>query len=262
MRAAPAVFMLIRRMTDTSFYITFIMHKLPCCRLQLIIISIPPSVKGFFAFRVFLCYNNPKTAAAAAGRTLCAYALPRVVLGTLQHAKPQHVRFCWGRFAASCYNNPKTAAAAAGHTLCAYAAARLCARVDSARAGESMNGLGAFLMRVVVEVGTSTLAHKTGCLNIRLVETLCKTLADLQNAGHQIVLVSSGAIGMGVGKLQLGARPSDMATKQAAAAVGQCELMYTYDKLFTEYNHTVAQVLLTAADIEDKMRRHNVETTR
>ena len=117
-------------------------------------------------------------------------------------------------------------------------------------------------MRVVVKVGTSTLAHKTGCLNIRLVETLCKTLADLQNAGHQIVLVSSGAIGMGVGKLQLGARPSDMATKQAAAAVGQCELMYTYDKLFTEYNHTVAQVLLTAADIEDKMRRHNVETDR
>ena len=144
MRAAPAVFMLIRRMADTSFYITFIMHKLPCCRLQLIIISIPPSVKGFFAFRVFLCYNNPKTAAAAAGRTLCAYALLRVVLGTLQHAKPQYVRFCWGRFAASCYNNPKTAAAAAGHTLCAYAAARLCARVDSARAGESMNGLGAF----------------------------------------------------------------------------------------------------------------------
>ena len=239
MRAAPAVFMLIRRMADTSFYITFIMHKLPCCRLQLIIISIPPSVKGFFAFRVFLCYNNPKTAAAAAGRTLCAYALLRVVLGTLQHAKPQYVRFCWGRFAAT----------------------RLCARVDSARAGESMNGLGAFLMRVVVKVGTSTLAHKTGCLNIRLVETLCKTLADLQNAGHQIVLVSSGAIGMGVGKLQLGARPSDMATKQAAAAVGQCELMYTYDKLFTEYNHTVAQVLLTAADIEDKMRRHNVETT-
>ena len=122
-------------------------------------------------------------------------------------------------------------------------------------------GWGLFLMRVVVKVGTSTLAHKTGCLNIRLVETLCKTLADLQNAGHQIVLVSSGAIGMGVGKLQLGARPSDMATKQAAAAVGQCELMYTYDKLFTEYNHTVAQVLLTEEDIEDKMRRHNVETT-
>ncbi len=116
-------------------------------------------------------------------------------------------------------------------------------------------------MRVVVKVGTSTLAHPTGCLNIRLVETLCKTLSDLKNAGHQIVLVSSGAIGMGVGKLQLGRRPSDMATKQAAAAVGQCELMYTYDKLFTEYNHTVAQVLLTGADIEDPARRGNIENT-
>ena len=116
-------------------------------------------------------------------------------------------------------------------------------------------------MRVVVKVGTSTLAHPTGCLNIRLVETLCKTLADLKNAGHQIVLVSSGAIGMGVGKLQLGQRPTDMATKQAAAAVGQCELMYFYDKLFTEYNHTVAQVLLTGADIEDAARRTNIENT-
>ena len=117
-------------------------------------------------------------------------------------------------------------------------------------------------MRVVVKVGTSTLAHKTGCLNIRLCGNYCaKHWRTCRMPGHQIVLVSSGAIGMGVGKLQLGARPSDMATKQAAAAVGQCELMYTYDKLFTEYNHTVAQVLLTAADIEDKMRRHNVETT-
>lgn len=116
-------------------------------------------------------------------------------------------------------------------------------------------------MRVVVKVGTSTLAHKSGCLNIRLVETLCKTLADLKNAGHQIILVSSGAIGMGVGKLKLDRRPADMATKQAAAAVGQCELMYVYDKLFTEYNHTVAQVLLTGADIEDEARRGNIETT-
>lgn len=116
-------------------------------------------------------------------------------------------------------------------------------------------------MRVVVKVGTSTLAHKTGHLNIRLVETLCKTLADLKNAGHEVLLVSSGAIGMGAGKLSLQSRPGDMATKQAAAAVGQCELMYTYDKLFGEYNHTVAQVLLTGADVEDPMRRHNIETT-
>ena len=116
-------------------------------------------------------------------------------------------------------------------------------------------------MRIVVKVGTSTLAHGTGRLNIRRVEILCKTLADIQNAGHQVVLVSSGAIGMGVGKLLLKSRPADIATKQAAAAVGQCELMYTYDKLFTDYNHTVAQVLLTAEDVNDPERRHNIERT-
>lgn len=116
-------------------------------------------------------------------------------------------------------------------------------------------------MRIVIKVGTSTLAHKTGCLNIRHVEALCKTLADIKNAGHEVILVSSGAIGMGVGKLPLQGKPSDMATKQAAAAVGQCELMYTYDRLFTKYNHTVAQILLTGADVEDETRRHNIETT-
>lgn len=116
-------------------------------------------------------------------------------------------------------------------------------------------------MRIVVKVGTSTLAHATGRLNIRHVEALCKTMADLKNAGHQMVLVSSGAIGMGVGKLNLPCRPADIATKQAAAAVGQCELMYTYDKLFGEFNHTVAQVLLTAEDLGDPVRRRNIETT-
>ena len=84
-------------------------------------------------------------------------------------------------------------------------------------------------MRVVVKVGTSTLAHTTGRLNIRRVEQLCRVLSDLKNAGHQIILVSSGAIGMGVGKLSLPCRPNDMPTKQAAAAVGQCELLYVYD---------------------------------
>ena len=98
-------------------------------------------------------------------------------------------------------------------------------------------------MRITVKVGTSTLAHATGRLNIQRMEALCKVLSDLKNAGHEIILVSSGAIGMGVGKLNLPGRPADMPTKQAAAAVGQCELMYTYDKLFNEYNHTVAQVL-------------------
>lgn len=76
-------------------------------------------------------------------------------------------------------------------------------------------------MRIVVKVGTSTLAHKTGRLNIQRVEELVKVLSDLKNAGHEMVLVSSGAIGMGVGKLLLPARPTDMETKQAAAAVGQ-----------------------------------------
>ena len=116
-------------------------------------------------------------------------------------------------------------------------------------------------MRVVVKVGTSTLAHPTGRLNIQRVEELVKVLSDLKNAGHEMVLVSSGAIGMGVGKLMLSERPKDMETKQAAAAVGQCELMYTYDKLFTEYNHTVAQILITGEDIEHVERRTNFENT-
>lgn len=116
-------------------------------------------------------------------------------------------------------------------------------------------------MRIVVKVGTSTLAHSTGRLNIRQVEHLCKVLSDLKNAGHEMILVSSGAIGMGVGKLMLSCRPKDIPTKQAAAAVGQCELMYTYDKLFTEYNHTVAQILLTCADLEDNDRCANFQNT-
>ena len=116
-------------------------------------------------------------------------------------------------------------------------------------------------MRAVIKVGTSTLAHAAGRLNIRHVEELVKVLSDLKNAGHEIILVSSGAIGMGVGKLMLPGKPSDMPTKQAAAAVGQCELMYTYDKLFTQYNHTVAQILLTGQDVEDPERRQNFENT-
>ena len=116
-------------------------------------------------------------------------------------------------------------------------------------------------MRLVIKVGTSTLAHGSGKLNIRRVEWLCRVISDLKNAGNEIVLVSSGAIGMGVGKLNLACRPSDMPTKQAAAAVGQCELMYTYDRLFSEYNHTVAQILITGDDIENELRRtHFVNT--
>lgn len=116
-------------------------------------------------------------------------------------------------------------------------------------------------MRIVIKIGTSTLAHKTGRLNIRRVEELCKVMSDLKNSGNEVILVSSGAIGMGVGKLCLNSRPTDIPTKQAAAAVGQCELMYTYDKLFSEYNHTVAQILLTGQDIEHIERRKNFENT-
>ena len=116
-------------------------------------------------------------------------------------------------------------------------------------------------MRIVVKVGTSTLAHATGRLNIQRMERLCRVLSDLKNAGHEIILVSSGAIGMGVGKLNLSGRPADMPSKQAAAAVGQCELMYTYDKQFTEYSHTVAQLLLTGEDIKSEQRSRNVRNT-
>ena len=116
-------------------------------------------------------------------------------------------------------------------------------------------------MRIVIKIGTSTLAHPTGHLNIRLVEQLCKVVSDIKNAGHEVILVSSGAIGMGVGKLGLLSRPKDIPTKQAAAAVGQCELMYTYDKLFSEYNHTVAQLLITGADVENPIRHSNFRNT-
>lgn len=116
-------------------------------------------------------------------------------------------------------------------------------------------------MRIVIKIGTSTLAHSTGLLNILRVEELCKVMSDLKNAGNQVILVSSGAIGMGSGKLGLLKKPTDIPTKQAAAAVGQCELMYTYDRLFSEYNHTVAQILLTGDDIEHADRKANFTNT-
>lgn len=114
--------------------------------------------------------------------------------------------------------------------------------------------------RVVVKVGTSTLTHRTGRLNIRRVENLVKTLADLQNAGHEIVLVSSGAIALGMGKLGMTKRPSDTPSKQACAAVGQCELMYMYDKFFAEYSIVVAQVLLTKYVLLEDRRQHVVNS--
>lgn len=116
-------------------------------------------------------------------------------------------------------------------------------------------------MRIVIKIGTSTLAHPTGHLNIRRVEQLCKIMSDIKNAGHELILVSSGAIGMGVGKLGLREKPKDIPSKQAAAAVGQCELMYVYDKLFSEYHHTVAQLLITGDDTASDIRRFNFTNT-
>lgn len=116
-------------------------------------------------------------------------------------------------------------------------------------------------MRIVVKVGTSTLAHSTGRLNIRHTEDLVKVLSDLKNAGHEVILVSSGAIGVGAGKTGLKSRPTDVPTKQACAAIGQCELMYCYDKYFSEYNHVVAQVLLTRDIIDSPSRKENVVNT-
>ena len=116
-------------------------------------------------------------------------------------------------------------------------------------------------MRIVIKIGTSTLTHKSGRENIRRIEELCKTVSDIKNAGEEVILVSSGAIGMGVGKLNLGERPRDIAGKQACAAVGQCELMYIYDKQFSAYNHTVAQILLTAPDLKNEDRHEKFKNT-
>ena len=112
--------------------------------------------------------------------------------------------------------------------------------------------------RIVIKLGTSTLTHKTGKLNIRRMTNLTRVLADLQNAGHEIILVSSGSVGLGVGKLNLKERPKDTPGRQAAAAVGQCELMHIYDEMFSKYSVTVAQILLTKTIISTPDRVDNV----
>lgn len=112
--------------------------------------------------------------------------------------------------------------------------------------------------RIVIKVGTSTLTHKTGKLNIRKVERLVKAIADLSNAGNEILLVSSGAIGLGMSKIGLVEKPTDTPMRQACAAVGQCEMMYMYDKLFSEYSLTVAQLLVTKYVLDNDSRK-NVE---
>ena len=109
--------------------------------------------------------------------------------------------------------------------------------------------------RIVVKVGTSTLTHANGLLNFRRIDELARVLSDLKNEGKKVVLVSSGAIGVGAAKLGMNGKPHELKEKQAAAAVGQCELMHIYDKMFQEYGQTVAQVLLTR-DVTDTPERH------
>ena len=115
--------------------------------------------------------------------------------------------------------------------------------------------------RVVVKVGTSTLTRSTGSLNLYSMERLSRTLSDLKGMGHEIILVSSGAIGIGTGKLGLKERPAELRMKQAAAAIGQCEMMHLYDKFFGEYNQNVAQILLTGDDVEDPIRAAHLSST-
>ena len=112
--------------------------------------------------------------------------------------------------------------------------------------------------RIVVKVGTSSLTYQTGKLNIRRIRKLGEVLSDLLNSGVQVALVSSGAIGVGASKLGLQKRPTDTPGRQAAATVGQCELMFMYDKVFSEFGHTVGQLLITRSDVENAERRENL----
>lgn len=120
---------------------------------------------------------------------------------------------------------------------------------------------GLVIVRVVIKVGTSTLTREGGALNLHNMDHLARTLADIRGMGHEVILVSSGAIGIGVGKLGLPARPAELRMKQAAAAVGQCEMMHLYDKLFGEYGQKVAQILLTGEDVDDPLRAGHLGAT-
>ena len=115
--------------------------------------------------------------------------------------------------------------------------------------------------RVVVKVGTSTLTHSSGSLDLRSMERLVRVLADLSGGGHEVILVTSGAIAVGTARMGLDERPRALRMKQAAAAVGQCRMMHIYDKLFSEYNCTVAQILLTGDDVEDPVRAEHLRNT-
>lgn len=115
--------------------------------------------------------------------------------------------------------------------------------------------------RIVIKVGTSTLTHGTGNIHLRRIEKLAMVISDLMNEGKEVILVSSGAIGVGASKLKLKDRPQTIREKQAVAAVGQCELMHIYSKFFADFSHVVGQVLLTRDVVEDDHIRENVCNT-
>lgn len=115
--------------------------------------------------------------------------------------------------------------------------------------------------KIVVKVGTSTLTHEGGALNLRSFDTLARVLSDIHNMGHEVILVSSGAIAVGASKLKMKEKPSQLSHKQAAAAVGQCELMHLYDKFFAEYDNVVAQILLTGEDVDSQEKKENLLNT-
>lgn len=115
--------------------------------------------------------------------------------------------------------------------------------------------------RIVVKVGTSTITNETGDLDLRTIDKLSQVLSAIHNLGYEVILVSSGAISVGVGKMHLAQRPTELRMKQAAAAVGQCELMHIYDKCFGEYGNMVAQILLTSDDIALEEKKRNLKNT-
>lgn len=115
--------------------------------------------------------------------------------------------------------------------------------------------------RIVIKVGTSTVTYKNGNINLERIENLVKVISDIVNSGKEVVLVTSGAVGAGVGKLRLKEKPKDVRQQQALAAIGQCELMHIYSKFFAEYSHIVGQILLTRDVIEDNHIKENVYNT-
>ena len=141
---------------------------------------------------------------------------------------------------------------------------RLCDMISDGMNMERINRIMAlYNNRIVVKVGTSTLTNDSGKSDLRATDRLVCTLADIQNMGYEVILVSSGAIAVGRNKLSMKGRPdyNSMRMKQAAAAVGQCSLMYLYDKFFGDYDKTVAQILLNAEDIEQEEKKENLTNT-